>query len=44
MGLDQAIEVADVLVVLVMHRQFGDGGREKLGEGFDGLGRNCFRL
>jgi UDP-N-acetyl-D-mannosaminuronic acid dehydrogenase len=25
MGLDEAIEVADVLVVLVKHRQFGDG-------------------
>jgi UDP-N-acetyl-D-mannosaminuronic acid dehydrogenase len=24
-GLDQAIEVSDVLAVLVKHRQFGDG-------------------
>jgi UDP-N-acetyl-D-mannosaminuronic acid dehydrogenase len=31
MGLEEAIEVADVLVVLVKHRQFGDGVvKEKL--------------
>jgi UDP-N-acetyl-D-mannosaminuronic acid dehydrogenase len=30
-GLDEALEVADVLVVLVKHRQFGDGVvKEKL--------------